>query len=992
MSKLKKRILALGLSLVMILTTIPMLTSVALAEDAATVKVYLTVSNQGEIAKANDGSLMVCKEVTVTDLNEDGAFTYDEALVAAHAAFNSPDGFVAASSGWVTSVWGVANNAASYSFMQNDKGTDLVTTAVINEGDDLVVSINKDADEYSDFYTAFDVKQVEATVGEEVSLTLKGFGAMTQDEATPVSGIAIGYYNTNGEYVPTEVVTGEDGKANISFAEPGTYVVSGRGTYTQTIASWNYSQVSQDSDVFVKITDYTTFDMVVPYTEEDYGEGPYPFGELKFDLDYYDFDDMEEEEQAAIHYMKSNQVLMDSPIIAPVSVFTVKEAPVELTDGTYAIPGLSTAVLSMYHFDPDTARVVIKGNDAWLITSIDGTKEASTLNRFDGMAYGPQSEILDPSDETNHTLVEGAAVADVIDIYDDDKETVVGRTFVLPVPKEIFADGSDIYYMIKYRDGYNETHDGDWYKASGGDYYLTGYTLEKISDSTDLPRVELTVDNKYRMFLPTAATLITSDEGQFLELTYSSTSYDKSYAGNGKEAVVVADPAKLSERDADGKYLIPVEVIGEEFIVAFHSVKNEGWYDRIFKIDLDEKTLTTDTTGGAMVPDTYGNEWDEEVAVESSLGMFKIEATKVTVEDDGTATIIIKAGNTSREFPKIALVEQTVTEEEKEAAAIVGVATGDDNNNYIYEFSIPVDQLGEALPISHYQTRNGESEWHDWSAQATITINSVDVVNQLIGQIQIQKNNEYTEKYIEASKKCWEALPEDSKGEDDGYFSDDTGDASLDDPRNQDEIGEKEILVVSFGTSFNGSRVATIKAIEDAIAEAYPEYAVRREFTAQIIINLIWARDDEVIDNMEQALDRAVENNVKELVVQPTHLMHGAEYDEMCEVLAEYEDKFDKIFISEPLLNSDEDKTIVAKAVVDAAIADSDYDTLAEADADKTAIVLMGHGTAHEANVTYEEMQAVFDGLEYNNVFVGTVEGEPESTEVETVLAKVQDA
>ncbi len=140
-------------------------------------------------------------------------------------------------------------------------------------------------------------------------------------------------------------------------------------------------------------------------------------------------------------------------------------------------------------------------------------------------------------------------------------------------------------------------------------------------------------------------------------------------------------------------------------------------------------------------------------------------------------------------------------------------------------------------------------------------------------------------------RQAWDTLTDTQKelveGEnaDPDYFGRNTGDANLDDSRNEDEIGENELLVVSFGTSFNSSRVADIKGIEDALQVAYPDWSVRRAFTAQIIINHVQARDGEKIDNMKQALDRAVANGVKNLVVQPTHLMHGAEYDEMMRML-----------------------------------------------------------------------------------------------------------
>ena len=206
---------------------------------------------------------------------------------------------------------------------------------------------------------------------------------------------------------------------------------------------------------------------------------------------------------------------------------------------------------------------------------------------------------------------------------------------------------------------------------------------------------------------------------------------------------------------------------------------------------------------------------------------------------------------------------------------------------------------------------------------------AADKVAALIDAIYVQERTEETDAQCEAAKAAWDALTDAQKALVEGeeaspeYFGLDTGDASKDDPRNQDEIGEKELLVVSFGTSFNDSRVADIKSIEDALQEANPDWSVRRAFTAQIIINHIQARDGEKIDNMEQALDRAVANGVKQLVVQPTHLMHGAEYDEMCAAIDKVRDQFDSVEIAEPMLGEvgndatviNADKEAVAKAV-----------------------------------------------------------------------------
>ena len=279
-------------------------------------------------------------------------------------------------------------------------------------------------------------------------------------------------------------------------------------------------------------------------------------------------------------------------------------------------------------------------------------------------------------------------------------------------------------------------------------------------------------------------------------------------------------------------------------------------------------------------------------------------------------------------------------------------------------------------------------------------------VADLIDAIYVQERNENTDEQCKAAKDAWDALTDAQKelveGEeaDPDYFGRDTGDASKDDPRNEDNIGDNELLVVSFGTSFNDSRVKDIKGIEDALQAAYPDWSVRRAFTAQIIINHVQARDGEKIDNMQQAMDRAVANGVKNLVVQPTHLMHGAEYDEMMEMIDDYRDKFESVAVAEPLLGEvgadatviNEDKEAVAKAVTAEAVATAGYDSVESAAKDGTAFVFMGHGTSHTAKVSYSQMQTAMQTLGYDNVFIGTVEGEPESTSCENVIEAVKAA
>lgn len=283
---------------------------------------------------------------------------------------------------------------------------------------------------------------------------------------------------------------------------------------------------------------------------------------------------------------------------------------------------------------------------------------------------------------------------------------------------------------------------------------------------------------------------------------------------------------------------------------------------------------------------------------------------------------------------------------------------------------------------------------------------AADKVAALIDQIYVQERNDNTDEQCKEAKEAWDALTDAQKelveGEnaDPDYFGRDTGDASKDDARNQDEIGENEILVVSFGTSFNDSRVADIKGIEDALQTAYPEWSVRRAFTAQIIINHVQARDGEKIDNVEQALERSVSNGVKNLVIQPTHLMHGAEYDELMEAVENYKDKFASVKVAEPLLGEvgsdaaviNEDKKEVAEILTKEAVSEAGYDSLDAAKEDGTAFVFMGHGTSHAAKISYSQMQSQMKELGYNNVFIGTVEGEPEETACEEVIKAASEA
>ena len=319
--------------------------------------------------------------------------------------------------------------------------------------------------------------------------------------------------------------------------------------------------------------------------------------------------------------------------------------------------------------------------------------------------------------------------------------------------------------------------------------------------------------------------------------------------------------------------------------------------------------------------------------------------------------------------------------------------------------------LATALTVS-MMTGCGSKKTEDTSSAKTEETSedsdqeAADKVAKLIDDIYVQERTDKTDEQCKAAKEAWDKLTDAQKelveGEnaDPDYFGRDTGDASKDYPLNEDNIGENEILVVSFGTSFNDSRAEDIGGVEKALQAAYPDWSVRRAFTAQIIINHVQARDDEKIDNMDQALERAVDNGVKNLVVQPTHLMHGAEYDELTEAVENYKDKFESVKIAEPLLGEvgadetaiNEDKAAVAEAITAEAVKTAGFDSLDAAKEEGTAFVFMGHGTSHTAKISYSQMQTQMEQLGYENVFIGTVEGEPEDTACEAVIEKLKNA
>jgi cobalamin biosynthesis Co2+ chelatase CbiK len=434
------------------------------------------------------------------------------------------------------------------------------------------------------------------------------------------------------------------------------------------------------------------------------------------------------------------------------------------------------------------------------------------------------------------------------------------------------------------------------------------------------------------------------------------------------------------------------------------------------EVSSEEADAATSETSDAEVADGELVDGTYTASFNTDSSMFHVNEA-----NDGKGTLTVKDGKMTIHVSLASngilnLFCGTAEDAQKEGAELLQptndtVTYEDGTTEEVNGFDIPVPAIDEEFDVALIGKKG---KWYDHKVSVSDVKSeasnedqaAADNVAKLIDAIYVQERTDKTDEQCAEAKKAWDALTDSQKelveGEeaDPDYFGRDTGDASKDDALNADKIGDKEILVVSFGTSFNESRVEDISGVEKALAAAYPDYAVRRAFTAQIIINHVLARDNEAIDNVDQALERAVNNGVKELIVQPTHLMHGAEYDELMDALKKYESKFTKVAVAEPLLGEvgkdasviNKDKETVAKAVVAEAVKTAKFDSIDAADKDGTAFVLMGHGTSHTANVTYSQMQTQMEKLGYKNVFIGTVEGEPEETELSKVIDKVKAA
>ncbi len=676
-------------------------------------------------------------------------------------------------------------------------------------------------------------------------------------------------------------------------------------------------------------------------------------------------------------------------------------------DGKYALKSISSSLGMVGNHLLAPTTVTVKGDDALLVL----TGDESVAKRFDEIYIGKYEDITEEN-------------ADTIGIKGN--ESAGGTvSFSIPLKTSDLSATEPLYYVMRYKKGYSETHNGDWYKASTDHFFTLG-------EFTPVTVTELAIENKTNMFKAVSAALESLDGNEYLVASLSGAGYREMFKGIYEEAVANGTKTENwihSYTNADGKleFMIPVED-GESFIPVV-AVSN-SYYEKYLNGENDlarafyPRQMTIDREAKTLVTDDYDQ--TIELTVNNDISMFKpgskadlhivggpnsnTHKNLLTLYTDSTSVTKIRSGEA--EIEKEAEVNEfggyTFKDIPVETGKAIVIGSWSEKNSKYYDRTLYIDVAGKTAYFA-----NAASEVVDFyglteeEAKALAKISATpELCGKLIDAIYVQKRDSDTDALCAAAKACWDALSEEQQeaveGEDadPDYFGRDTGDASEDDPLNQDEIGDKEILVVSFGTSFNESRVKDICAVEKAIAEANPGWSVRRAFTAQIIINHIQAREGYKIDNMSQALQRAIDNGVKHLIVQPTHLMHGAEYDELVADLAKVSSKFESVDVAEPLLGEvgkdeneiNDDKMITALAAVNETVEESEYETLDAMDAAKTAIVFMGHGTSHDANITYSQMQAQMNDLGYKNVFIGTVEGKPASTALPEVKKAVEKA
>ncbi len=187
---------------------------------------------------------------------------------------------------------------------------------------------------------------------------------------------------------------------------------------------------------------------------------------------------------------------------------------------------------------------------------------------------------------------------------------------------------------------------------------------------------------------------------------------------------------------------------------------------------------------------------------------------------------------------------------------------------------------------------------------------------------------------------------------------------------------KRALLVASFGTSYKETRKKNIEAIENRLQEEFSDYVVYRAFTSKMIKQKL-EKEGLLIFDIPQALEQMKKNGVKEVLVQPTHIINGIEYDLLREEIAPYLEQFQSILVGSPLLTKHEDYIELATIIKESYLVKKEE-----------ALVLMGHGSKHHANASYPAFEYVLKDLGYENIFVGTVEGYPSLEEVKKQLEK----
>ena len=178
---------------------------------------------------------------------------------------------------------------------------------------------------------------------------------------------------------------------------------------------------------------------------------------------------------------------------------------------------------------------------------------------------------------------------------------------------------------------------------------------------------------------------------------------------------------------------------------------------------------------------------------------------------------------------------------------------------------------------------------------------------------------------------------------------------------------DKAILVVSFGTSYEASRKATIEKIEQDIRNAFQDHRIYRAWTSKFIISILKKRDNYTVPTVKEALEQMITDGIREVVVQPTHILDGIENNIMKEEILSYKESFDKIAFGTPLLADSKDESQAINAVT------TEFSDLKETE----ALVFMGHGTTHQVNTVYAGLDQKFKESAHANVFIGTVEVDP---------------